>query len=422
MNIDFSNYKFVVSSGCSYGRLADFTFSPYNFNDELYKLIDEYGQVNWLDIDGDKVISINVSLASQGSDWQSDSLIHTVQKLLDLGIKTENIYCLVEWSQWYRFAVHPPRHYGLDLEKFDFSDHNSDSGVWFEHHMVERDKKYNNLIHPELSFFHKYLDLYRSNEFHNVGKIGDRIYMTSHHMDTGVHKRMGEEYKFFYDHIVKVHGEYPLENKIKSYFDNILRTQYFLEKNGLSYNFLFMQSTLSDWGFRRNNVFSHPLLNGDVVQYNMVGDKTVFNPKFNPINNPESDIEKIMPEIKSKVDQINFDNFWFHESERFRRGGIDEWVLDNMKETAYVMIGPNKLNLDFDAFEILPNHGKHPNFVPYILLWNKVTFNCNFVKVKPEFEKFISEKYWEDYNYDGKSKNMITLSKKEWEIITRINS
>ena len=55
------------------------------------------------------------------------------------------------------------------------------------------------------------------------------------------------------------------------------------------------------------------------------------------------------------------------------------------------------------------------------MLWNKVAFNCNFVKVKPEFEKFILEKYMEDYNYDGITKHNITLSKKEWDRITKFN-
>jgi hypothetical protein len=39
--------------------------------------------------------------------------------------------------------------------------------------------------------------------------------------------------------------------------------------------------------------------------------------------------------------------------------------------------------------------------------------------VKPEFEKFLWEKYWEDYNYDGITKNNITISKKEWNRISQ---
>jgi hypothetical protein len=122
-----------------------------------------------------------------------------------------------------------------------------------------------------------------------------------------------------------------------------------------------------------------------------------------------------MPEIKFKVDQLNFNNFWFYESERFRRGGIDEWSIDNLKETGYVNITTDKKN--FVSDEVIPNYNEHPNLVAYIFLWNKIAFNCRFVKVNSEFEKFLWEKYWEDYNYDGVTKNEITISKKEWNRI-----
>ncbi len=124
-----------------------------------------------------------------------------------------------------------------------------------------------------------------------------------------------------------------------------------------------------------------------------------------------------MPELKSKINQINFDNFWFHETERFRRGGIDEWAIDNLKETGFVELPVDYSNPSFDPHQILPNHGNHPGMAAYILLWNKAAFNCDFIKVKPDFEKFIWDKYREDYNYDGISKNRITLSKKEWDRI-----
>ena len=92
-----------------------------------------------------------------------------------------------------------------------------------------------------------------------------------------------------------------------------------------------------------------------------------------------------------------------------------------MKETGYVNLGPSKLDYNFNVDEIVPDYGGHPNLVAYILLWNKIAFNCDFVKVNPEFEKFLREKYWEDYNYDGVSKNDITISKKEWDRIFQNN-
>jgi hypothetical protein len=243
--------------------------------------------------------------------------------------------------------------------------------------------------------------------------------MTVPHMPFELFDKFGIEYKLFYEDYREIESKIPLENKIKIYLDNILRTQYFLEKNNLSYNFCLMQSTFSDWGLMKNGVMCHAIFNLGINQYQIVGESLVLNPNFNPINNPYSDIEIIMPEIKSKMDQINFDNFWFYESDRFRRGGIDEWTIDNLKETGYVNLTPNKSDYNFHHYEIMPNHGEHPSLSSYILLWNKIASNCKFVKVKPEFEKFLWEKYWEDYNYDGITKNNITISKKEWNRISQ---
>jgi hypothetical protein len=421
--MDFSKYKFVVSSGCSYGRLADAVFGGFNGRSHFInpeKLLKEFGQSNWLDIDGDEIISLNLSLGSQGSDWQSDSLIYAVERLLELGVKTENIYCLVEWSQWHRYSVHPPHHYGLDMGVFNFR--KRDEGVRFEFEYAMTNKTGNmdwEVSNNVLDFFRNHFDLSRSNinEFHNIGKIEDRIYMTLSHMSQETFHKMGDEYKLFYDHIIEVENNLPVENKIKSYLDNILRTQYFLQKHNLKYNFCFMQSTLTDWGHLDSGVLCHPLFNLGMNQYVYKNEKLVFNTNFNPVNNSNSDIENIMPDVRTKMNQIDFDNFWMYENERFRRGGIDEWTIDNLKETGYVNINQNKLDYNFRFDEIIPNYGEHPNMVAYVFLWNKITFNCNFVKVKPEFEKFLWEKYWEDYNYDGITKNNITLSKSEWNRI-----
>jgi len=421
--MDISGYKFVVSSGCSYGRLADYVFGAFDHLLNGDKLRQEFGHDNWLDIDGDKVISLNVSLGSQGSDWQSDSLIYVVEELFKLGVKPENIFCLVEWSQWNRLSIHPPHHYGLDLDLFNFRDYSDNPTLRYEYEyrMVGRPEISNHYEDSKvLDFFRGHLKVSRSNGHPcSVGKIEDRVYMTVPHMPFELFDKFGIEYKLFYEDYREIESKIPLENKIKIYLDNILRTQYFLEKNNLSYNFCLMQSTFSDWGLMKNGVMCHPIFNLGINQYQIVGESLVLNPNFNPINNPYSDIEIIMPEIKSKMDQINFDNFWFYESDRFRRGGIDEWTIDNLKETGYVNLTPNKSDYNFHHYEIMPNHGEHPSLSSYILLWNKIASNCKFVKVKPEFEKFLWEKYWEDYNYDGISKNDITISKKEWDRISK---
>jgi hypothetical protein len=292
----------------------------------------------------------------------------------------------------------------------------------FEFYMVQKNhESIDSEINNELDFFRDYLKSCRfiTSPF-NVGKIDDRIYMIPRHSSIDTFKKLGSHYELFCEHIHKVENEFPLENKLKTYLDNILRVQYFLQKNNLKYNFLFMQSTLSEWSFNQNvGIIQHPLFNMGNFPYVENEDKWIPNPNFNPSNNSESDIEIIMPEVKSKISQINFDNFWFHESDKFRKGGIDEWVLDNLKETGYVNIIPSEKDLNFSADGIVPNYNEHPNLVAYLFLWNKVAFNCNFLKIKPDFEKFMWDKYWEDYFYDGVSKNKVTLSKKQWDKIMK---
>ena len=60
------------------------------------------------------------------------------------------------------------------------------------------------------------------------------------------------------------------------------------------------------------------------------------------------------------------------------------------------------------------NYNHHPNHVAYINLWNLVATNCDFMKINDKFLNFVNEKYWEDYDFDGFSKNNIAISKKEW--------
>ena len=82
----YKDCKFIVSSGCSYGMIPKAVIKPFNlinrtsyFNMMDMELYKQYGK-NWLEIDED-IIVMNVSLGSQGSDWQSDSTIHICQKL-----------------------------------------------------------------------------------------------------------------------------------------------------------------------------------------------------------------------------------------------------------------------------------------------------------------------------------------------------
>ena len=116
----------------------------------------------------------------------------------------------------------------------------------------------------------------------------------------------------------------------------------------------------------------------------------------------------------------NFNNIWFHETEKYRRGGVDEWTLENLKETGYIKI--SHPDYELKKGDIICNYNNHPNYVAYINLWNKVATNCDFMKINDKFLDFVNEKYWEDYNDDNFSKNNITISKKEWNRINETPS
>jgi hypothetical protein len=401
----YKDCKFIVSSGCSYGMIPKAVIKPFNlinrtsdFNRMDMELYKQYGK-NWLEIDED-IIVMNVSLGSQGSDWQSDSTIHICQKLLECGVKNENIYVLVEWSQWRRFSVHPFHYVNLDLNKFDWSGvHN-----FFFEYVKKGDLLFQNKDLSDKIF--NDLEITTSTSMYSIGKIKDRIYISPSHVGNEGFKSLGTDYDYLIKTSQNLDDSFPLENKIKTYLNNILRTQYYLKTMNIKYNFLFMQSTLSNWKKDENGLVSHELV-------------SPFESNFNPINDSNTDMEVVLPETKLEIDQIDFTQFWLYENEKYRRGGIDDWTIDNFKEVSYI-------NLHKDAEEHLSKwdmkfeYGAHPNTIPYLLLWNKISKNCDFLKVRSDFENFMLEKYWEDYNYGGFSKNNITISKNEW--LKRINS
>ena len=109
---------------------------------------------------------------------------------------------MVEWSQWHRFSVHPPHHYDLDLSVFNFRKPDEGMRYEYEHSMVYKNGTLDwDECSSILDFFRNHLKLSRSNlpQFHNVGKIEDRIYMTIGHSDPNVFEKLGGDYKLFFD-------------------------------------------------------------------------------------------------------------------------------------------------------------------------------------------------------------------------------
>jgi hypothetical protein len=409
---NLNQYKFIVSSGCSYGLLTNSVFKPFNLinrtveSNKINQTLYNQYNTNWLEI-SDNVIVLNVSLGSQGSDWQSDSIIYVCNKLLELGVHPNNIYSLVEWSQWNRFSIHPFHNFKLDLNKFNW---NRDNLFFYE------DINKDNLLIRDRTISNELFNLLKirsSVPFYNIGKISNRIYITPAVMNVKDFSNINEDYGKLIEFSKKLHDSYPIEKKIKDYLNNIIKTQNYFKSVGIKYNFHFMQSSLSNWfKSNRDSLISHTLVPPYISNTDNFSDYQL-NQDFNPKNDINLDIEVVLPETKTEIDMLDMKNIWFYENEKFRRGGIDEWTIDNFKEVGYISLHEHSEE-HFGPLDMICDYGAHPNTISYLTLWNKVTTNCDFVKVKPDFENFMLDKFWEDYNYDGFSKNFITISKKEW--------
>ena len=107
MKNKLNNYKFVISTGCSYG-VVHTSFLPCGGPRYTNTNFDNDWDLNKKFHIKDNVVSISLGLSSSGAKWQSDSIIYATKTLLDLGVKPENIYCFVEWSEWERATTTIP--------------------------------------------------------------------------------------------------------------------------------------------------------------------------------------------------------------------------------------------------------------------------------------------------------------------------
>lgn len=402
INNILNKYKFIITTGCSYGIITNCVFRPFSSVENLNY---QYNK-NYLEMENDTII-INSSIASQGADWQADSCIYICRKLLEYGVLASNIYVIVEWSQVDRIVISPFHFSNLKKNKFDFKKHGCNVDV------IDKNNQniigYNDIKHIIFNL----LKIKKSNRAHNVSCIEEKIYINPSHTNKEYFKDMGTEYLFFLEKAKEIENSIPIESKIKMYLDNILRTQYYLNSNNINYNFFFMQGSLSGWIWEENVIKNsiqsyqkryHP-------QYYDEQYKKIIINNYSPINDIDSDLENVFIEFKEKIEQIDFNKIWFYNNEKYRRGGVDEFAIDNLKEASYINISYNRFDIPIN--DMVCDYGRHPNFVAYILLWNKVAFNCNFAKLKDDFIEFIKNKYYEDYNLENKkTKNFITFSKK----------
>jgi hypothetical protein len=387
--------KYIVSSGCSYGitmsSIFDNPITRYGDDGIKYKkAFSDFGYKEIYEKFCDELCYIEVSLSSQSSEYISDSIIHTIDKLINKGIPSEDIYVFVEWTEYDRIAVHQEKYINTNDIKWRT---NVNTNQW--------------------DFCEKNIEIYNSELLLALGKVGNLLYLNPTHTCDTLIKQLGTDASFWQNESIEYELKIPQISKLKKYIDNILKTQNFLKLNNIKYNFSFMQSEFSSWIFDEKTLLGvkkyRNNLHKPFVRLDHLG-KVFINKNYNPIASVNEDIEVVFPELKTLFNQLDLNNFWFYENDKYRRGGIDEWCIDN-----YSMFGYFEDHFDFNSdnyIKFIPEWGNHPNKILYSLLHNKMCFNNTFFKVRTEWEDYINEKFNEDINSIEKTKNYLTYSKK----------
>lgn len=421
MNIN--NFKYIVATGCSYGNiLRSILIDDESYINEYHlKIIEELNTKNIkkYSLYSDDIIFIDVPMRSQGTTWQSDSMIYVVNNLLKMGVLPENIYSIVEWSQWSRTSETVPQTFYniLDVKNLNKKSYNIGHLLCEEFYIQSKSKNTDfNIIKDKLSSI---LDI---RSFREVGMnfscIEGEYYITPNHLDSkSIGNILGSEWEYFINHLQELDSKKSIDSKVKEYLNNILKTQTFLKQNNINYNFFHMQSCMSGW-YYDNEVLKHNLTHHADYGTSHLKPQTIGN---------ESDIEVVWSKYNYIFNQIDFKNIWQYNENGYRRGGIDEYSFSKYGETSYTSLYDRTFNAmigkETPRLIQIPKYGSHPAMLVYKTMWNQVARNCNFFRYTDEYLNFIDSKIFEDIKSDTITKNGLFISKKKYfEFISTWNS
>lgn len=411
-----SEQKFFVATGCSYGRSVD---SLHNFlhNESIlkYNNIDLKEEIAY---DGvDNVMFINTSGPSQGSDYQSDSVIYTVSRLLELGAKSENIYCLVEWSEFGRISlpITPGMNINTDFMKWKRWGGDTVQGIYQykkENPNPIGKKTQNFDTSTELvKYYQDNIGFYSDDIGNCNSKIEDTCYIP---VGTWDYRGMKEKNLFtiMCEEYEKAALILPQEFYVRRYIDNIVKTQNFLKTHNIKYNFSQIYSQFSGWYKFPNGEIRHYHTHDDNKWFESV---SLFKERFP--NNKSKEIHEVYPGIKPTYSLIDWDNFWIHSDKTgvFPKGGIDEWCIDTYGDVAYGLdIADFIRSIDTtDNFEPpVPHSGVtgHPSLMFYWILFNNMTKNCDFFSINEKMLEKIKKLQVIDSKSDEFSETLLFTS------------
>lgn len=401
MKGNLKNKKYLISSGCSYGKvissLADEKFNKY------------------LDIEDD-VVMIDLAKESQSSAYSADSIIYCVNLLLTEGVDSKNIFVLNEWTTYDRTHDVFPSGVSADFESLNgnnplISYEHELSGMFADRKNQVKDTEINSLLNLKKIKWKK-----NSNEL-PISIIDNLFYIASNNIDPDEYE--GTPFDVWTSMLQKAHRLLTNETLMISYINNIIRLQNFLKLNKIKYKFHTINSQFSNWGLSEFghiewNIEAPYIVKNSFNVHNKIfmrKQKRIPTLKFNEnvldntenhrehINslNESNDIFNAFKGCKSKFNEIDLSNFWFYEKNNYRFGGIDEYTIDNFSHYGYC--SPQNIEKDEFTFQI-PNYGNHPEIPVYFLLAEELLEECEFVNMKPNTREDVLSKIKEDLESD----------------------
>lgn len=389
--MNWNNYKYIVASGCSYAT----TISSLEVKNLDVKLDTS-----------DNLIFIEVGCASQGSDWAYDSVMYTLETLRKLGVKSENIYCFVEWTQIERITINQPA-YSHQLLNDNIAKEKQDGHFYI--------KGNDDTIIQQL---YDSLNIKCLQDVHNIMSIDGLFYINPLHTDPNdISKLNNIDFEFYFNVGLEYELRIPMEIRVKKYLDNILNLQRYLKSNSIDYNFVMMQSQFSAWGVGDNDIVVHKYTLNSNKPMLLNNGKFKVNTKFKEnLNISESDdLTNIFPQFRPLFNQIDLSNWWFYNKGGYRYGGIDEYTLGEYGNHGYLFTSFDvRFESEVNPERFMASFGYHPNAFVHVLLVNEMMFNNKFFKVSDETITKIKDMVNEDINTKNRTKHNLAISKVEY--------
>lgn len=373
--------KYIINSGCSYGRFAI----------ALQTLL----RTNSVDIQDDiELVVLDVHSQSQSPNYIADSIIYTVNYLIEnKNVNKDDIFVISEWTELERISFYLPS-YIDEIISLDTS-HINTINLSFKYskkngtHLVNYNEDFDklDLENFNIKWYKRYAQL---------PLIEDTLYYTPNHVDYKdyIDTPVYHPFKSNRDVFHKLEYEFLIHN----WFDSLLKTQFYLDKMGISYKFLSIYNPFSSLGKTQNNFitdFKEPL-----VRFNHLG-KAIDNSfnfkkyKRNTLDT-KNRIDNIFPQIKPKYNLIDFSKWWFYEDD-MNHGGIDEFAMTHFKYSGFIKNNFKKNREEPFLNLSLPKYTNHPVEEVYeIILFDILRNTCDFVNTKNDYNSLLNsaiEKY-----------------------------